>query len=125
VGLAPEIPLAEYFAGFEASEALFRAVRHAVASIDPDVAVRSTKSQVAFRRRTAFAWAWIPAKYLRGTTTPLVLTVDLPRRDASPRWKEVVEPRPGRFTHHLELSAADDIDDEVLGWLREAWEYAE
>ena len=28
----------------------------------------------------------------------------------------------GRFTHHLELHAESDIDDEVREWLQEAWE---
>jgi hypothetical protein len=32
-----------------------------------------------------------------------------------------VEPSPGRFTHHLELRLAADLDDEVCGWLRTAW----
>jgi hypothetical protein len=53
-----------------------------------------------------------------------VLTLALRRRDSSPRWKEIVEPRPGRFTHHLELRSAADIDDKVLGWLQEAWDAA-
>lgn len=42
-------------------------------------------------------------------------------RDAAPRWKRVVEPAPGRFTHHLELYAPEDVDAEVVEWLAEAW----
>ena len=42
-------------------------------------------------------------------------------RDPSPRWKEIVEPAPGRFTHHLELWTAGDMDNEVRDWLQEAW----
>ena len=83
-----------------------------------------TKSQIAFRRRKAFAWVWIPGKYLRGRTAPLVLTFVFRSRNASPRWKEIVEPAAGRFTHHLELYRTEDIDEEVLGWLREAWDAA-
>jgi hypothetical protein len=41
-------------------------------------------------------------------------------RDSSPRWTEIVEPTPGRFTHRLELCSAADIDDEVIGWIHEA-----
>jgi hypothetical protein len=86
--------------------------------------LRVTKSQVAFRRRRAFAWAWMPGKYLRRPAAPLVLTVALTRWDASPRWKQVVEPAPGRFVHHLELYAREDLDGEVAAWLREAWQAA-
>jgi hypothetical protein len=83
-----------------------------------------TKSQVAFRRRKAFAWAWVPDRYLGSGHAPLVLTLALARRHSSPRWKQIVEPAPGRFTHHLELYAAFEIDGEVRSWLQEAWEAA-
>lgn len=111
-----------FFAGHAQSRYLFEAVRQAIERIGP-MSLRVTRSQVAFRRRVAFALVWMPAMYLK-TEVPLVLTISLHRRDASPRWKQVVEPATGRFTHHLELHAAADIDDEVRGWLQEAWEQA-
>ena len=112
--------LDEFFAGQDESRPIFEAVRRAVEAIGP-VKLRISKSQVSFRRRKAFAWVWMPGQYLRGNTAPLVLTLSLPGRNSSPRWKEIVEPRPGRFTHHLELYSLADIDDEVRGWLQEAW----
>ena len=112
--------LDEFFQGYEASRQLFDALRDAIDAIGP-AELRVTKSQIAFRRRVAFAWAWLPARYLRGRVAPLVLTLSFRHRDASPRWKEIVEPAPGRFTHHLELYAVTDIDDEVRDWLRNAW----
>ena len=114
--------LDEFFDGHHESRRLYAAVARVVAGIGP-ATVRVTKSQVAFRRRTAFAFAWRPALYLQ-RSAPLVLTVALRRRDDSPRWKEVVEPAPGRFTHHLELWNTAAVDDEVGDWLREAWEAA-
>lgn len=86
--------------------------------------VRVSKSQIAFRRRRGFAWAWMPGKYLHRKVAPLVLTVGLLRRDDSPRWKEIVEPYPGRFAHHLELYSLSDLNSEVREWLSEAWEDA-
>jgi hypothetical protein len=115
------ISLERYFAGRDpVSRELFDVVRSAIESIGP-ATMRVTRSQVAFRRRRAFAWTWLPGQYLRGDVAPLVLTIALPLRDASARWKEVVEPRPGRFTHHLELRSVADVDGQVLAWLREAW----
>jgi Domain of unknown function (DUF5655) len=109
-------------AGQEEARQIFEAVLGAVEAIGTAPAtVRVTKSQVAFRRRRAFAWAWMPGAYLRGKHAPLVLTVGLRRRDPSPRCKEVVEPAPGRFTHHLELRSPAEIDGEVCAWLQEAW----
>lgn len=115
--------LDEFFAGWDESRRLFEVLRRAVDELE-SVRLRVGKSQVAFSRRRAFAWTWIPGRYLRGEHAPLVLTVSLHRRDVSPRWRQVVEPAPGRFTHHLELHVPADIDTEVHAWLREAWESA-
>jgi hypothetical protein len=114
------LALDKYFAGRAESRQLFETLREVIESIGA-AEIRVTRSQVTFQRRKAFAWAWIPGKYLRGRGAPLVLTLSFPYRDASPRWKEIVEPAPGRFTHHLELWSAGDIDEEVRDWLREAW----
>jgi len=110
----------EFFVGQAESRRIFDALNDAIHALGP-VQVNVTKSQVAFRKQRAFAWAWMPGTYLRGKHAPLVLTVSLHRHDGSPRWKEIVEPRPGRFTHHLELYSTTDIDDEVRTWLQEAW----
>ena len=116
--------LDEYFEGRPDARAIFEAVRQAADAIGP-VEYRVTKSQIALARGATFAIVWIPGVYLHGRGAPLVLTLPLRHRDPSPRWKEVVEPHPGRFTHHLELWSPDDIDSEVIGWLREAWDEAE
>jgi hypothetical protein len=114
---------AEFFAGREDSARLFETLRSAIEELGP-ADLRVTKSQIAFRRRKAFAWAWVPGMYLRGNRPPLVLSLSLRRRDSSPRWKEIVEPAPGRFMHHLELLTLAEVDDEVRAWLREAWDEA-
>ncbi|OGO32309.1 MAG: hypothetical protein A2Z16_09930 [Chloroflexi bacterium RBG_16_54_18] len=88
--------------------------------LDP-VILRITKSQIAFYHRRAFAWAWIPSRYLPRATAPLVLSLSLHRRDPSTRWKEIVEPAAGHFMHHLELFSVDQLDVQLLGWLQEAF----
>lgn len=118
--MAIEVTLEEFFAGQEEAWRLFQVVRERIARLG-DADMKVTKSQVAFRRRRAFAWAWRPGQYRQGRGAPLVLSVSLPHRDPSPRWKEVIEPSPGRFMHHLELREPAAIDDQVEGWLREAW----
>ncbi|MEW5872154.1 MAG: DUF5655 domain-containing protein [Chloroflexota bacterium] len=110
----------EFFDGKEEPRRIFDALRSLIEAFG-SVELQVTKSQIAFRRRKAFAWTWMPGKYLRGKTAPLVLTLSFHHRDVSPRWKQIVEPAPGRFTHHLELYSASDIDGEVRNWLWQAW----
>ena len=114
----------DFFSGKPEALVLFAHVRRAIDTLGPS-STRITKSQIAFRRRRAFAWVWCPGQYLRGRTAPLVLSVSLPQRDGSPRWKEIGEPAPGRFMHHLELYEPADIDHDVSIWLRHAWEFAQ
>lgn len=112
-----------FFAGEPLSAELFEIIRQQVEALG-GTQMAVTRSQIAFRRRRGFAWVWMPRWVLRGRGAPLVLSVSLPGRDPSARWKEVVEPAPGRFMHHLELWAPADVDAEVGGWLRQAWEDA-
>lgn len=113
----------EFFEPDGQAYVLFTLIRREVENLD-GVEMRVSKSQVAFRRERNFALVWRPGQYLKGQTPPLVLTILLPWRDESPRWKEVVEPYPGRFTHHLELFAPAEIDGQVCDWLKQAWEAA-
>ncbi len=110
----------EFFAGEDLSRQLFDQI-HSFLTALGSFETRVTKSQISFRREKAFAWVWMPGKYLQRPVAPLVLTFVFSYRDASPRWKEIVEPSPGNFTHHLELYSLGDLDHEVEGWLREAW----
>ena len=96
--------------------AAYRRVLEVVPGAEP----RVTRSQIAFRARRAFAWLWRPRMYLGRRGAEMVLSIALPREDASPRWKEVVNPSPRTWMHHLELSTIEELDDQVAGWLREA-----
>ena len=111
-----------FFDGHPDGLAVYRAVAARVAAIG-DSEVRVTRSQIAFRRRRGFAWVWRPGQYL-SSTVPAVLSVALPRRVESSRVKQVVQPSPRVWMHHLELTSPDEVDEEVTGLLREAWEAA-
>jgi hypothetical protein len=116
--------LDNFFANHPESRSLFDALLPLVAALGP-LDQRLTRSQVAFYRRRAFAWAWCPGQYRPGRrAAPLALSLALSARDPSPRWKEIAEPRPGRFIHHLELYTPADLDAEVCLWLQEAWQAA-
>jgi hypothetical protein len=115
--------LEEFFAGYDHSFQLFAALRQEIVKIGP-AEMRVQKSQVSFRRLRPFASVWIPGKVLPRAAPPLVLTLGFRFRDDSPRWKEIVEPHPGRFTHHLELYSVEEIDDQVRAWLKAAWDEA-
>jgi hypothetical protein len=110
---------AAYFAGSPLGAQVLDAVLAAVAEVD-GVSVRVGRSQIALHRRRGFAWVWLPGRHLGRPTSTAVVSVALGRKDASARWKEVVQPRPGQWMHHLEVADAGEIDDQVRSWLLEA-----
>jgi hypothetical protein len=112
--------LDEFFQSYEGSRPYFDAVRELIDSIGP-MEMRISKSQIAFWRHKAAARVWIPARYLQKNCAPLVLTLCFDQRAESPRWKEIVEPAPGRYVHHLEIWSLDDIDGQVREWLQQAY----
>ena len=112
-----------FLAGHPVALEVYRKIRSAMDPFGP-VEVRTSKSQVAFRRRHGFAYLWLPGQYLARPAADVVLTIALGRHDESPRFKEVVHPTARHWMHHLEVNDAGEVDDEVVDWLREAAERA-
>ena len=113
------------FSGWPAAFKLFLAVRKYIESIGP-VRVEAAKTQVSFGTRTKFAWVWLPQMWInRQPENSITLTFDAARRIEHERIKQAVEPRPGRWTHHVVMEEEPDLDENVRGWLREAYDLAE
>lgn len=117
-GLSEESTPEQVFSGSPRGLELFRAMERMLAEPTPP-AIRATKSQVAFRGKRGYAYLWWPGRYL-ASDVPAVLSIALPRHVDSARFKEVVNPSPGLWMHHLELHSEADLDAEVADWLREA-----
>lgn len=99
-------------------EAFARQVRAEV----PDVTVRVQKTQIAFANRRNFAFvSFLPVR--RAAQRPadfITVTFGLPFRADSPRIDAAVEPYPNRWTHHVLIGSAEEIDGQLLGWVRQA-----
>ena len=103
-------------------EALFARMDQAF----PEASVKVQKSQISFYGRRLFAAASLPLR--RKKTWPaecLMVTVGLPEKLDSPRVAVATEPYPGRWTHHILVTAEKEIDGELLAWLRQAYAFAE
>ena len=109
------------FSGRPRAFGLFLAVRKCIESIGP-VKVEATKTQVSFGTRTKFAWVWLPQMWIKKQPeNSITLTFDIARRIEHERIKSAVEPRPGRWTHHVVIEKESDLDETVCQWLREAY----
>ena len=65
-----------------------------------------------------------PRRAAQRRTGALLATLGLGRRVEHPRILQAVEPYPGRWTHHLLLTAPEDVDGLLAAWLAEAYRFA-
>lgn len=91
-----------------------------------DVNIRVQKTQITFSNRRVFAAvSFLPARRAKERPNPyLTITLGLNRRELSPRIDQAVEPYPGRWTHHLVIGSVEEIDNELMSWTREAYDFA-
>ena len=96
-------------------------VQRLFAEID-NVTVKVQKTQISFSNRHNFAFvSFLSARRAKDRPkTYITVTFGLRYKKESPRIDAASEPYPNRWTHHLLVSSEDEIDDELMGWIKEA-----
>ena len=92
----------------------------------PDVKIKVAKTQITFANKRGFAFvSFNPCRKAKERPeTWITVTFGLGYRKESPRIDVVTEPYPGRWTHHVMVGNAEEIDEELIGWIREAADFA-
>ena len=115
-----------FFDGKPEELALYEALEARIFSEIENVRLKVSKSQISFYNRHLFACvsflrakrkAELPAHYI-------VLTLGLDRPLDTPRAAVVTEPYPNRWTHHFVLSRNEEIDGELMDWVKQAAVFA-
>ncbi len=87
-----------------------------------NVTIKIGKTQAGFFNKYGFAWAWPPYSKRKGwPDVCLGVTFGLCVRIEHPRIVEAVEPYPRRWTHHVLIQDVAEIDEQLMGWLRESY----
>lgn len=124
----PEYYEADVLAFFEGKPdelAVYRALFRQLDAAFPEGWVKVQKTQISFYDRHLFAAASLPVRRRRGWPERcLLVTFGLSRRVESPRIAAASEPYPNRWTHHVTAAEEGEIDGELMGWLREARDFA-
>ena len=116
-----------FFSGHPAALPLYQALEETLFALFPEAQRRVQKTQITFFHRHVFACVSF-ARVLRKKDQPegsLVLTLGLPSPLSSARAAVQTEPYPGRWTCHLVLRGPEELDEELTGWLREAYGFSE
>lgn len=91
-----------------------------------EVNIRVQKTQITFSNRHNFAFvSFLPARKAKDRPkTYITVTFGLDRRVDSPRIDIAIEPYPGHWTHHVLISSPQELDGELMDWIREAYDFS-
>ena len=113
-----------FFDGKPEELALYEALLERLAELGAFSAVVH-KTQISLKNRRVFACVSVFRVLPKRLLPPhyLVLTLGLPYPLESPRIAVKTEAQPGRWTHHILLGSASELDAELLEWIRLAYEF--
>ena len=92
----------------------------------PDVKIKGSKTQISFSNKRGFAFvSFNPCRKAKGRPSVwMTVTFGLSYRKESLRIDVAAELYPNRWTHHVMVGSEEEIDDELMGWIREAAEFS-
>ena len=114
-----------FFNGRPRELALYEALRKKMEEEFPESTVKVQKSQISFYGRHLFAAVSLPRSRKSFPDHSILVTLGLPYELGSSRTAVTVEPYPGRWTNHVPIWEEEQIDSELLTWLREAYAFSE
>ena len=92
----------------------------------PDVKVKVARTQITFANKGGFAFvSFNPCR--KAAQRPkiwMTISFGLGYRKESPRIDVATQPYPGRWTHHVMAGSGEEIDGELITWIREAAEFS-
>ncbi len=111
-----------FFNGHSAALSLYEKLKESILSQVPDVRIEVRKTQISFFTKHLFAAAsFAPVRKAKDRPEPfLTVTFGLPYQVLSNRIDAAAEPYPGRWTHHVMIGSAGEVDAELMGWVLEA-----
>lgn len=105
---------------------LYEAFAHRILAEIENVTIKVQKTQISFSNWHNFAFvSFLPARKAKDRPkTYITVTFGLQHKKESPRIDAASEPYPNRWTHHVLISSVEEIDDELMGWIKEAAEFS-
>ena len=105
---------------------MYERLENAILTRIPDVKIKVAKTQITFANKRGFAFvSFNPCRKAKDRPAVwMTVTFGLGCRKGSSRIDVATEPYPGRWTHHVMVGSAEEIDEELLSWIQEAAEFA-
>ena len=111
-----------FFESHPAALPLYDQLRSCILAAIPNTRIEVKKTQISFFVKHMFAAvSFTPVRKAKDRPEPfLTVTFGFPYRVTSQRIDASAEPYPGRWTHHVMIGSGKEINEELMGWIREA-----
>ena len=105
---------------------LYKKLEEQVLTEIPDVKVKLAKTQISFSNKRGFAFvSFNPCRRAKERPAAwMTVSFGLGYRKEAERIVVATEPYPGRWTHHMMVGSSAEIDDELMGWIKEAADFS-
>jgi hypothetical protein len=104
---------------------LYAAVADKILAEFPDAGVKVQKTQITFANKYGFAFVSLPVRRRKGwPDVCIIFTFGLGHKVEHPRIDIATEPYPNRWTHHIVIQSADEVDEQLMDWIKEAYGFA-
>lgn len=115
-----------FFEQKPAALSIYEAFRAAVLQAIPEARIDVKKTQISFFVKHMFAAvSFLPARRKKERPEPyLTVTFGLRYRVENSRIAGASEPYPHRWTHHVMLGSAQEVDAELMAWIKAAADVA-
>lgn len=115
-----------FFDGNPGALSLYEAFEEKVLRAVGPVHIKTGKTQITFSNRHIFSCVSMMRLRKKKELPPayIVVTFGLERRETSPRVAAAAEPYPNRWTHHVLIERPEELDEELMGWVKEAYDFS-
>lgn len=114
-----------FFEGKPVELELYRAFEEKITERFGEVRIKVGKTQISFANRYNFAFVSLPLRKRKGWPEKCILvTFGLGYQKVSERIAIATEAYPNRWTHHVLVQAEEELDEELMGWVEEAYQFS-
>jgi predicted transport protein len=104
---------------------LYESIEEKILERFEDVSIEIKKTQITFKAKRGFVYVWLPIRKIKNRPAYyVVLSFGLDKRIESSRIAESVETFKNRWMHHLIIEKPDELDDELMSWIQDAYLFA-
>ena len=111
-----------FFGGHEDVLPMYEKLEQQILTEIPDVKIKVAKTQITFANIRGFTFvSFNPCRKAKDRPERwMTITFGLGCRKESPRIDVSTEPYPNRWTHHVMVGSCNEMDEELMDWIKEA-----